>query len=43
VDAWRIAEPDELASRVRESLAEQRLVLFDVPIRRDVQQRLNYG
>jgi benzoylformate decarboxylase len=43
VEAYRVADPDELAERVRESLVSRRLVLFDVPIRRDVQSRLNYG
>jgi benzoylformate decarboxylase len=43
VDACRVADADELAARVRDSLNQQRLVLFDVPIRRDVQDRLNYG
>ena len=43
VEAHRVTEPDELAERVRDSLSHHKLVLFDVPIRRDVQPRLNYG
>jgi benzoylformate decarboxylase len=43
VEAHRITEADELAHRVRESLQNNRLALFDVPIRREVQSRLNYG
>ncbi len=43
VEAHRINDPGELADRVRDSLQEQRLILFDVPIRREVQSRLNYG
>lgn len=43
VEAHRVEDPDELAERVRDSLQQQRLVLYEVPIRRDVQTRLNYG
>jgi benzoylformate decarboxylase len=43
VEAHRVTEPGELAERVRESLQQQKLVLFEVPIRREVQARLNYG
>ena len=43
VEAHRIHEPDELADRVRSSLSNQQLVLYDVPIRREVQSKLNYG
>jgi benzoylformate decarboxylase len=43
VEAHRVTEPDELAKRVDDSLRNQRLVLFDVPIRREVQSRLIYG
>lgn len=43
VEAYRVTEPDELAERVRDSLRNQRLVLYDAPIRREVQSRLNYG
>lgn len=43
VEAHRVTEPDELAARVSDSLRENRLALFEVPIRRDVQSRLNYG
>jgi benzoylformate decarboxylase len=43
VEAHRVTEADELAERVHDSLSHQRLALFDVPIRRTVQSRLNYG
>jgi benzoylformate decarboxylase len=43
VEAYRISEPDELSQRVRDSLQQQKLVLFEVPIRREVQSKLNYG
>lgn len=43
VEAHRVTEPDELAERVRDSLLERRLCLFDVPISRAPQSRLNYG
>ena len=43
VEAHRVTEPEELTERVRDSLQNQRLVLYDVPIRREVQSRLNYG
>lgn len=43
VDAHRITEPDELSDRVRDSLLNNRLTLFDVPIARTTPERLNYG
>ncbi|MEX0819725.1 MAG: thiamine pyrophosphate-dependent enzyme, partial [Pirellulaceae bacterium] len=43
VDACRISEPDELSERVAESLREQKLQLFDVPIARETPGKLNYG
>jgi benzoylformate decarboxylase len=43
VEAYRVEEPSELAERVRESFHNPRPILLDVPIRRDVQGRLNYG
>jgi benzoylformate decarboxylase len=43
VEAVRVTEPDELAERVFESLHENKLALFDVPIARETPSRLNYG
>jgi len=43
VEAHRISEPDELADRVKESLAENKLVLYDIPVSRKTQSRLEYG
>jgi benzoylformate decarboxylase len=43
VDAYRVTEPDELAERVRASLQSDRPQLFDVPISREIPDRLNYG
>jgi benzoylformate decarboxylase len=43
VEAERVAEPAELAGRVRQSLAGDRPRLFDVPIARTVPKRLEYG
>jgi benzoylformate decarboxylase len=43
VDAHRITEPDELSDRVRDSLENNKLTLFDVPITRETPGRLNYG
>ncbi|MBP85352.1 MAG: hypothetical protein CMJ64_01330 [Planctomycetaceae bacterium] len=43
VEAVRVTEPDELAERVDESLRENKLALFDVPIARETPGRLNYG
>ena len=42
VEAHRIAEPDELADRVRESLAGDVPRLFDVPIQRGAPAKLSY-
>jgi benzoylformate decarboxylase len=43
VEAHRITEPDELSDRVRDSLINDKLTLFDVPIARETPGRLNYG
>ena len=43
VAAHRISEPDELSERVSESLRENKLQLFDVPIARQTPGKLNYG
>ena len=43
VEAARIEDPDELAERVQDSLNNHKLSLFDVPISRTTQPRLNYG
>lgn len=43
VKARRIAEPDELAVAVREALLGDEPVLFDVPISRALQPKLQYG
>ncbi len=43
VEAHRITEPDEVSQRVGESLRENKLQLFDVPIARETPGRLNYG
>ena len=43
VEAQRISEPDELSERVSESLRENKLQLFDVPIARETPGKLNYG
>ncbi|MCA9145840.1 MAG: thiamine pyrophosphate-binding protein [Planctomycetaceae bacterium] len=43
VEAYRISDPDELSERVSESLRENKLQLFDVPIARETPGRLNYG
>jgi len=43
VEAHRLTDPDELAERVRTALHGDRPVLFDVPIARALQPRLNYG
>lgn len=42
VEACRVTEPDELSERVRESLTNNRLALFDVPIARGTPHRLEY-
>jgi benzoylformate decarboxylase len=43
VEAHRITEPDELADRVSAAFKGDKPVLFDVPISRELQRRLNYG
>jgi benzoylformate decarboxylase len=43
VEAHRVTEPDELADRVSAALRGDRPVLFDVPISRELQPRLQYG
>ncbi|MDA1053419.1 MAG: thiamine pyrophosphate-binding protein [Planctomycetota bacterium] len=43
VESHRISEPDELSERVSESLRENKLQLFDVPIARETPGKLNYG
>ena len=42
VEAARITEPDELSQRVAKSLEGERPALFEVPISREVPERLNY-
>jgi benzoylformate decarboxylase len=43
VEAHRINEPDELADRVATAFEGDKPILFDVPISRELQRRLNYG
>ena len=43
VKAQRITEPDELETRLKESLAGDEPRLFDVPVERGSPPRLNYG
>jgi benzoylformate decarboxylase len=43
VEAHRITEPDELADRVLVAWKGDKPVLFDVPISRELQSRLQYG
>ncbi len=43
VEAHRITEPDELADRVAAAFQGDKPVLFDVPIARYLQPRLQYG
>lgn len=43
VDAVRISEPDELSDALRDSFTADKPRLIDVPISRDVPERLNYG
>jgi len=43
VDAQRIEEADELSDRVSQSLRDNKLALFDVPMSRETPGRLNYG
>ncbi len=43
VEAHRITEPDELADRVSAAFKGDKPILFDVPISRHLQPRLQYG
>ncbi|MCC7087030.1 MAG: hypothetical protein IT427_18680 [Pirellulales bacterium] len=43
IDAIRVSNTDELSDALRESLAGNKPKLIDVPIARDVPNRLNYG
>lgn len=43
VEAHRVTDLQELADRVRDSFHRDRPILFDVPISREIQGRLNYG
>ncbi len=43
IDAVRINEPDDLSDALKESLAGNKPKLIDVPIAREVPERLNYG
>jgi benzoylformate decarboxylase len=43
VEAHRVNEPDELADRVSAAFRGERPILFDVPIARSLQPRLQYG
>jgi benzoylformate decarboxylase len=43
VEAYRISDPDEISERISESLRENKLALFDVPIARETPGKLNYG
>lgn len=43
VEAHRITEPDELADRVAAAFKGDKPILFDVPISRTLQPRLQYG
>lgn len=43
VEAHRITEPDELADRVSAAFRGDKPMLFDVPISRELQPRLQYG
>jgi len=43
VEAHRITEPDELADRVSAAFRGDKPILFDVPISRTLQPRLQYG
>jgi benzoylformate decarboxylase len=43
VEAHRITEPDALADRVATAFRSERPILFDVPISRELQPRLQYG
>src|SRR5262245_10988489 len=43
VEAHRVTEPDELADRVSAAFRGEKPILFDVPISRTLQPRLQYG
>ncbi|MDX1945188.1 MAG: thiamine pyrophosphate-binding protein [Pirellulaceae bacterium] len=43
IEAHRVTEPDELAARVSTALRGDKPILFDVPISRELQAKLNYG
>jgi len=43
IEAHRITEPDELGDRVSAAFKGDKPILFDVPISRELQRRLNYG
>jgi benzoylformate decarboxylase len=43
VEARRISDPEELAAAVAHGFTLDRPILFDVPIARQPQTRLNYG
>jgi benzoylformate decarboxylase len=43
VEAHRVTDLQELSDRVRDSFQRDRPILFDVPISREIQGRLNYG
>ncbi len=43
IAAKRVTEPDELADRIKQSLSGDRPQLIEMPIARDVQDRLTYG
>jgi len=43
VEAYRVTDLQELTDRVRDSFHRDRPILFDVPISREIQGRLNYG
>jgi thiamine pyrophosphate-dependent acetolactate synthase large subunit-like protein len=43
VEAHRITAPEELADRVSAAFKGDKPLLFDVPISRELQRRLNYG
>lgn len=43
VEAHRVTEPDELADRVSAAFGGDNPILFDVPISRSLQPRLQYG
>ncbi len=42
VEAHRVADPDELSQRVKDSFGRETPILFDIPITRGTPGRLNY-